>query len=490
MSERRRRAKIVATVGPASSSREVLGQLVEAGVDVVRLNQSHGKRKDHEQLIALVREVAIATDRFVGVLVDLMGPRFRLGVIDGVRELSRGDELTIGDDGGEDIPLDDADVVQYLRRDERVLIDNGLIEAAVVWKRGRRARLRILSGGSVSTRKGINLPDSDIPFSISRKDRLDARMAVECGADFVAASYVGSADDVRSVRKMLKRLGGEDMPIIAKLERARAVDRLDEIIEESDAVMVARGDLGVEMEPHQVPVLQKRIIDGGWRLGKPVIVATQMLESMMEHPRPTRAESSDVANAVFDRADAMMLSGETAAGRYPVQAVQMMDRIIREAEEHLESGYSRSTAHTGTSRERAFDVEPPRRPGNPEIAETIALAAVVSALRRQAKCIVVLTQGGFTARMLSSRRPSTPVIALTQSARSARRLQIVWSVQPVMMKGEVEHHDEVVGLVDRHLLEQRLVDVGDEIAILMGDPIRERPPTNLLRLHRVRRPRR
>lgn len=480
-----RRAKIVATFGPSSSSPEMIARLIRSGVNVVRLNLSHGTRDEHRELVRRVRRVADEERQFVAIMIDLMGPRYRLGQMDGEVMLRRGRRVTMGRAGANvDLPLDDGSILRHLAKGERILLDNGLIAARVVAKERGRVVLKVSSEGPVSSRKGINLPDSKLPFRISDKDDADLAMAVEENADYVAASYVGEARDVVKVRKALQAHGG-DIPIVAKLERGRAIENLDAIVDASDAVMVARGDLGVEVPLHEVPILQKRIVDLGWRKSKPVIVATQMLESMMQNPRPTRAETSDVANAIYDGADAVMLSGETAAGRYPVEVVETMARIVVEAEHHRLETDSSEAARSGGAL-RAFDLEPPVRPGTLEISETISAAAVLAARQLGARYIVALTQGGFTVRMLAARRPSTSVVALTQNRQSARRLQLVWGIVPIFMSGEVHHHDEVVRLVDDHLLDAKLADPGDRIALLMGDPIQSRPPTNLLRLHTVR----
>jgi pyruvate kinase len=319
-----RRAKIVATLGPASADRSSLSRLLRAGVDVVRLNVSHGERDQHRQVIRLVRELDRELSRFTAVVVDLMGPRYRLGQVAQGVVLRRGQTVTLGSAKGAELDLDD-DILEHVRTGERVLIDNGLVEMEVLAKRRGLLRAKVVSGGPVSTRKGINLPDSDLPFSVSAKDRADIEMAVEEQADYLAASYVGSARDVAAVRTAGERAGGA-LPVIAKLERGRAVDHVEEIVVASDAVMVARGDLGVEVPLHRVPVIQKRIVEAGLRHAKPVIVATQMLESMMEHPRPTRAESSDVANAVFDGADAMMLSGDAHQPAAPAPGAPGLSR--------------------------------------------------------------------------------------------------------------------------------------------------------------------
>ncbi len=479
-----RRAKIVATIGPASSSARTLARLIRAGVNVVRLNQSHGVQEEHRRLIRRVREVSDEAGRPVGVMVDLMGPRHRLGRFEGARMLRTGDVASLGADADADLPLD-RDMVEYVEPGERILIDDGRVQLEVRSKRPGRIEAEVQVGGAVSSRKGVNLPDSRLPFRISGKDLGDIRMAVEEDADFLAASYVGTPADVAQVREA-SRAAGRALPVIAKLERRRALEHLDEIVLEADAVMVARGDLGVEIPLHEVPVVQKRIIESGWRHVRPVIVATQMLESMVEHPRPTRAESSDVANAVFDGADAVMLSGESAAGRYPLEAVQTMHRIIAESERYNLSRHASQPVGFHTMEVGPYDIEPPHRPGTLEIPETVSAAAILSARHLTAQGIVVLSQGGFTARQVACRRPSTPVFAFTREARSMRELQLTWGVHSVRMEQEVHHHDEVVAMVDRQLLAGNLALPGDVIVLLMGDPIQDRPPTNLMRIHRVR----
>ncbi len=487
-----RRAKIVATLGPASEGERLLGRLLRAGVDVVRLNLSHGSHEEHRARIALVRELADAQRKHVAVLLDLMGPRFRLGVIaGGPRVLRKGERVVLdepGPAGGVDLPVDDPEFLGHLEPGERVLVDNGRVELRVTAKRRGRVEARVVHGGTIATRKGINIPDTDLPFAISRKDRADIAFAVAEGADYLAASYIGRGEELERLRAVARRAGRE-LPIVAKLERARAIEHLDEITAAADAVMVARGDLGVEMPLHQVPVLQKRIVAAGRRLGKPVIVATQMLESMIDQPRPTRAEASDVANAVFDGADALMLSGETAAGRHPVEAVRTMDRIILEAERY----------RWASGRREGWTPAPERPlvPGETEelserdthlgIADVVCSAAAHAAAQLGARCIVAFSQGGFTARMIARYRPAVPIVVFTNDPRVARRMQLVWGVQPALIEERVEEVAGVVRVVDRMLLAARLVRPGDPVVILMGDPIRERPLTNLLRVHRVRR---
>ena len=486
-----RRAKIVATLGPASRDPETFRRMLGAGVDVVRLNLSHGTREDHSAMIAMVRRISAEEGRIVPVFADLMGPRYRLGPIaEGPKTLEPETMVTLGGVGDDvDLPFEEPQFLEHLRPGERVLIDNGLVELEVTRIGRDRVEASVRHGGPVSTRKGINLPDTDLPFTITEKDLGDIQFAVREKVDFLAISFVGSPDDVEAVRRVVRGLGGY-APLIAKLERATVTQHIDRTVQAADAVMVARGDLGVEVPLHRVPVLQKQIIAAGRLHGKPVIVATQMLESMMQQPRPTRAESSDVANAVFDRADALMLSGETAAGEFPVEAVRTMGQIILESETYrlppLPSG--RGTAGLGPL--APGDLERTQmnasRDLNLDIPEVICAAAVHATSSLQVSRIVAFSQGGFTARMLGRYRPRPGLTVFTRDSRIAHQVQLIWGARPLLMDVEVEHHDEVVSVVDRLLLEQGLAEPGDRILILMGDPIHERPLTNLMRIHVVK----
>lgn len=477
-----RRAKIMATLGPASRSPDTLRELLRAGLDVVRLNLSHGTHDGHRELIRRVREVAAEEDRQVPVVLDLMGPRYRLGTFDGRRKLEAGSQVRLGLAGEDaELPIEEG-VLEHLEPGERLLIDNGLIELRVVEREARAVTARVETGGFVSSRKGLNLPDTRLPFSVSDKDAEDIEFAVAEDVDYLAASYVAAAAHLESVRGRVREAGG-DIPLVAKLERSAAVENLEPIIGASDALMVARGDLGVEVPLHRVPVLQKQIIDAGRRAGRPVIVATQMLESMIEQPRPTRAEATDVANAVFDGADALMLSGETAAGKHPVAAVATMARIITEAE-----GYPAGRRAGLLDRLQEEQAEGGERLAPREewlIPDLVATAAVHVAARPEVRWIVAFSQGGFTARLISRHRPESPILVFTNDDRVARKIQLVWGVRPLHLEAEVEHHDEVVEVVERQLLAQGLVEPGEVIVILMGDPIPEKPLTNLMRLHRI-----
>ncbi len=494
-----RRAKIVATLGPASASEDVLRRLLEAGLDVVRLNLSHGDHDWHRERIRLVRRLAAEVDRHVPVVLDLMGPRYRLGQIDGTLTLETDDRIVLGAAGdGVDLPVDSPEILPLLREGERVLIDQGLVELEVEEHHGDRVQVHVLSGGEVSTRKGINLPDTDIGFEITEKDRGDIVFAVTEEVDYLAASYVGRAADLHALRGAVAGAGGS-IPLIAKLERSRAMDNLEEIVAAADSVMVARGDLGVEVPLHRVPVLQKRIITAGRRSGKPVIVATQMLESMMEQPRPTRAEATDVANAVFDGADALMLSGETAAGNFPVESVATMARIIAEAESYRSFGAASdlrrssgepTAASGGQAGEKVGNVLGRLEDESIDIADMVSAAAVYAALELGACGLVAFTQSGFTGRLIARYRPSTPIVVFTPDPVIARQLALVWGVRPCVLDENLEHLDEVVRVVDRELLARDLAEPNEIIVILMGAPIAERRQANLMRVHRVRASRR
>ncbi|MFW6175473.1 MAG: pyruvate kinase, partial [Acidobacteriota bacterium] len=482
-----RRAKIMATLGPASSSGDVVGRMIDAGLDVVRLNLSHGSHDDHRHLIRTVREQARAKERFIPIVLDLMGPRYRLGEIrGGSRELEKGEVVTLvaEDRGAEGLPIGDPELLGHVRVGERVLLDNGLLELEVEASGPEAVRARVLQGGRVGSRKGINLPDTDMPFDISAKDREDVAFAVAEDVDYLAASYVHRAADLDALQEVVAEADGR-LPLIAKLERQGSIDRLEELVERSDAVMVARGDLGVEVPLHKVPVLQKEIIAAGWRRGKPVIVATQMLESMIEQPRPTRAEASDVANATFDGADALMLSGETAVGRYPVEAVEVMNRVVLEAEAYevrAKRARTQPAAFPTFSGQVALEAGAESAGADETTplatAEVVSAAAVYASEHLPVRQIVAFSQGGFTARMVARNRPDAPILVFTTDPAVARRIQLVWGVRPLLMDAEVEHHDEVVEVVERQLLETGSARPGEGIVILMGDPIRERPLTN------------
>lgn len=461
-----RRAKIVATLGPATAEESVLAQLLKAGADVLRLNMSHGDHESHRSNIALVRRVAAQLGKQVPLLLDLMGPRFRLGTLAEPRTLRRGERITLGEAAhAVDLPVDDPGFLRHLREGERVLIADGLVELEVLAKRARKVTARVLSAGTVSTRKGINLPDTRIPFSVSAKDRADIAFAIAEGADWLGASYIGRARDVETLREVVREAGHE-IPIVAKLERAAAVDHIDEIVAAADAVMVARGDLGVEMAPEDVPAIQKQIIAAGRKSGKPVVVATQMLDSMVHSPAPTRAEASDVATAVYDGADAVMLSAESASGQYPVEAVAMMDRIITRVE--------RDPAYR-----RILDAQhpDPQATGN----DAISAAAAQVAHTLSVAAIVTYTTSGSTVLRVARERPEVPILTLTASMATARALSMAWGAHCVKT-ADVKRFSEMVDKACRIALQQEIAKVGDRLVITAGVPFGTPGSTNILRV--------
>ncbi|HEX9983495.1 MAG TPA: pyruvate kinase [Thermoanaerobaculia bacterium] len=470
-----RRTKIIATLGPASSNEETLYRLLTSGVDVFRLNFSHGRHEDHEKVIRRVRDISTDLGRYVPIIGDIQGPKLRIGEVEGVHYLNDGQTFVISTEkrmGGSDgcsTPF--TPLPREVQSGHRILINDGLVELVVTNVDEKTVTTRVLHGGPISSKKGMNFPDSELTIpAITEKDREDVRFAVQHQLDYIAASFIRRRSDIEDLRRMLKEFGGEELEVIAKLEKPQAIDNLDEILQVSDGVMVARGDLGVELPPEIVPIMQKKILTAASRWGRFAITATQMLESMTTNSRPTRAEASDVANAIFDGSDAVMLSAETASGKYPVETVQMMARIVFAAE---------ANPHLGSARER----EPYR---TDEFTDALAGAANYAAEQIDAKYIVVFTQSGFTARLMSKFRPKAPIIALTPSSWVARRMNILWGVQPFVLKDAGEFHEQIVDHVDEVLLSKDIVRPGDRIVILMGSPIYQRAKTNLLRVHRVK----
>jgi pyruvate kinase len=474
-----RRTKIIATLGPACATEEMLTRLLTCGVDVFRLNFSHGTHEHHAAFIRMIREISTSIGRYIPIIGDIQGPKLRIGEVDGVVYLQTGQTFVISTTpvagNAQHVFTPFSPLPQEVQAGQRILINDGLVELVVTAVDQTHVTTRVIHGGPISSRKGMNFPDSELTIpAITDKDRIDVKFAVEQQVDYIAASFIRRRSDIEGLRDLLKSLGGNEMNVIAKLEKAQAIDNLDSILEVVDGVMVARGDLGVELPPERVPVIQKKILSTASRWGRFAITATQMLESMTTNSRPTRAEASDVANAIFDGSDAVMLSAETASGQYPAEAVQMMARIAIQAEEsqHLQGGKER---------------EPFRQVvESDEFTDALAGAANYAAEQLDAKFIVVFTQTGFTARLMSKFRPPVPIIALTPSSWVARRMNILWGVQPFVLKEAGEFHEQIVDRVDDFLLSKDIVRVGDRLVILMGSPLYQRAKTNLLRVHRVR----
>jgi len=472
-----RRAKIVCTLGPACEAPETILKLLQHGMDVARLNFSHGSHEEHARVIECIRAASRQLIRPVAVLQDLQGPKIRTGPLKAGREgvtVRAGSEILITTEAeviGDEklISTTYPFLAQDVRPGDRLLVDDGLLEFRVLRTDGVRVTAEVVEGGILKEHKGINLPGVSLRVeALSEKDRADLRFGVEHGVDYVALSFVRTADDVRQARHALDELG-RALPIIAKIEKPEALQNLDEIIEAADGLMVARGDLGVEVPPEQVPTLQKTIVRKGSHAGKPVIIATQMLESMIEHPRPTRAEASDVANAIWDGADAVMLSGETASGRFPLLAVQIMDRIIREAEQNFLMA-------------RPRQLEVPAAPL--AFNDVVASAAVRAALESDSRCIACFTVGGTTARLLSRYRPHVPIVAYSPEQKVRRRMALYWGVTPRIME-PIRDPDAMAQLVGDRLLQDELAMPGDRVVLVYGSPLGEPGHTNSLRLHQI-----
>jgi pyruvate kinase len=466
-----RRTKIVCTIGPASQGPATLEALIRAGMDVARLNFSHGTHEDHARVIRQIRETAARLEKPVAILQDLQGPKIRLGPFrEGRAELVRGAEFTLTTrpvEGNAGIASTTyAGLAADVKPGDRLLIADGLVELRVLETDGQAVRTAVVVGGEIGDHKGINLPGAAVTTpSLSEKDREDLRFGIQQGVDLLAVSFVRGPDDLRQARARIAEAGG-DLPVIAKLEKPEAVRRLGEILDVADGVMVARGDLGVELPLEEVPVVQKAIIRRAREHAIPVITATQMLESMTDHPRPTRAEASDVANAIFDGTDAVMLSAETAVGRYPVQTVEVMSRIAV----HAEGAPELATA-------------PPIQRAS-VFPDVISEAACRAADEINARAIVAFTQSGFTARLISKYRPRVPVLAFSPSEAVRRRLGLVWGVLPRPIP-LIEQTDALLARIEATLLAEGSVRPGDPLVLVAGLPIWVRGTTNLIQLHRV-----
>jgi pyruvate kinase len=462
-----RRTKIVATIGPASATPERLAQLARAGMDGARLNLSHGTHDEHRERARLVRETEAELGRPIALIADLQGPKLRIGDLDEPIELHRGENIVVAGGAASsngELPVSPSVISEVLQPGHDVLIDDGLVRLRVEAVESGRARCAVVIGGVVSSHKGVNLPGVPIPIpSLTRKDMDDLELAVELGVDFIALSFVRSAADVRDLRALIEQAGSH-AHVIAKIEKAEAVDVLAEVLEETDAVMVARGDLGVEIGPALVPLLQKRIIIEALERGKPVITATQMLESMVHQAEPTRAEASDVANAVLDGSSALMLSGETAVGQYPVESVAYMDRIARAVEPSL--GYRHQL---------------PEVDEEPTVGQAMSNAACDLAEALRAKAILVPTFSGRTASVVARLRPRRPIIALTHHDYALRQMALEWGVKPMMIP-ECENFDALLQRSLQAARESGLVEEGGRVVVAAGTAVNLPGTTNLIKV--------
>lgn len=470
-----RKTKIVCTIGPSSEPPEMLRKLVEAGMNVARLNFSHGDFEEHGGRITNIRKVSQELNRTVAILLDTKGPEIRTGKLrEEPIELIQDETITLtteeilGD--AKRISITYAQLPQDVEVGSTILIDDGLIGLRVTAVNGTEIECHIVNGGTLKSKKGVNVPGVRISLpGITEKDAADIVFGIEQGVDFIAASFVRKASDVLEIRELLEKHNANHIHIISKIENQEGVDNLDEILEVSDGLMVARGDLGVEIPAEEVPLVQKRMIEKCNLAGKPVITATQMLDSMQRNPRPTRAEASDVANAIFDGTDAIMLSGETAAGKYPVESVQTMSRIAEKAESALE--YREIFTKQSLAQQTT-------------ITEAISQAVANSALDLDAKAIITSTESGYTARMVSKYRPKAPIVAVTPNAQIMRRLCLVWGVVPV--EGvDAMNTDEMFQMALDRSMKADLIKLGDLVIITAGVPVGRSGTTNLIKIHHV-----
>ncbi|MFC5468888.1 pyruvate kinase [Cohnella suwonensis] len=470
-----RKTKIVCTIGPSSESLENTKKLIAAGMNVARLNFSHGDFEEHGNRIRTIRQACKELNKTVAILLDTKGPEIRLGKLkEEPLELVQGEYLTLtteeilGDINR--VPITYKELPGDVHVGSTILIDDGLIGMTVVDIQGTEIKCQIVNSGQIKSKKGVNVPGVAISMpGLTEKDIGDIKFGIEIGVDFIAASFVRRASDVLEIRELLERHDARHIHIISKIENQQGVDNLDEILEVSDGLMVARGDLGVEIPAEEVPLVQKLMIEKCNRAGKPVITATQMLDSMQRNPRPTRAEASDVANAIFDGTDAIMLSGETAAGKYPVESVETMSRIAVRAESalHYREIFTKQANAQQTS-----------------VTEAISQAVANAALDLDAKAIVTSTESGYTARMISKYKPKSQIIAVTPVEQVLRRLQLVWGVNPV--KGvSATTTDEMFEIAVKGALETGYVRLGDTIIITAGVPVGRSGTTNLIKIHNV-----
>ena len=463
-----RRTKIVATIGPASSSEDALASIIEAGMDGARLNFSHGQHEVHAENARRVREAQAAAGRPIALIADLQGPKLRVGDLSQPITLTKDDEIVVsGADGAsnpDDLPVLPAVIGSVLEPGHDVLIDDGLVKLKVQRVESGRALCRVVTGGPVASHKGVNVPGVQLPVpSLTQKDLADLELAVELGVDYVAQSFVRSRADVTALRARLEEAGSEAW-VIAKIELKEAVDAVEDILDEADAVMIARGDLGVEIGAAEVPLLQKRIILGALDRGKPAITATQMLESMVHHAEPTRAEASDVANAILDGTSAVMLSAETAVGEYPIEAVQTMDRIACAVEPSL--GYRHQLPSAAEA---------------PTVGRAMSNAACDLAEALGAKAILVPTFTGRTASAVARLRPQRPIVALTHISVSLRHMAIEWGVTPL----EIPESSDVEDLFARSIAAARaagIVDPGDRVVLTAGTAVNLPGSTNVIKV--------
>ena len=468
------KTKIIATIGPASNTKSMLKKLAKAGMNVARLNFSHGSYKEHGKVIRRIRSLSEELEQPIGILLDLQGPKIRTGMLKDRKPVLLKKNKTIRITS-KDVPGGTADIisttytmlVKDVKKGDKILLDDGLIELRAISSTKDTVTCKIINGGILKEHKGINLPGVDVSApSLTEKDKMDLEFGIRSGVDTIALSFVRSPADIRYIKSQMKRQGSH-IPVIAKIEKPEAVETLDEILKVADGVMIARGDLGVELRPEQVPNIQKSIIDKAIRTNKPVITATQMLESMSNNPVPTRAEASDVANAIFDGTDAIMLSGETASGKYPVKAVQMMSRIAFEAE-------ASPFMHYNIQHERDYD---------DQVTHAVAQSSVNILHELDADAIVVFSVSGRTSKFISKQRPSKPVYAFSPSKRVFNCLSLVWGITPLIIP-KINDAKRIIDAGEKILRNKKLIGGNNLVIIVTGLALKP-GSTNMIKIHKV-----
>ena len=473
-----RKTRIICTIGPASREPGVLRQLASAGLDVARLNLAHGSHQEHAENVARIRAVSEERDQPIAIQVDLQGPKLRMGeMVEGGVVVHQDTVVTlttedlVGEEPGA-LPVQNENLPGLVHPGDPILIDDGLIELEVIEVRGREVRCRVRVGGPIKSNKGMNLPgvSADLP-SVTDKDVDDLDAALGWGVDWIALSFVRCADDIHKLRRLIASRTDDPVPVMAKIEKPQALQHLDAIIDASDAVMVARGDLGIEIPPEDVPMAQKRVIEACNAAGVPVVTATQMLDSMIRNPRPTRAEASDVANAILDGTDAVMLSGETSIGSYPLEAAQTMARIATQVERHHDEFGGRAFCPVPGDRTRS-------------IANAVGHSARDIARHLGAAAIIAPTASGYTAHVMSSYRPHTSIVAITPERRVQRRLMLYWGVTPLLAP-RTDNTDQMIRQAVQVARERELIANGDTVVITAGTALSEPGTTNLVRVYVV-----
>lgn len=467
------KTKIIATIGPSSRTRSVLKNMISSGMNVARLNFSHGSYQEHRKVINDIRSLSREMNKSIGILLDLQGPKIRTGTLRGGKPvlLKKNETIRITTRN----ILGTADIItttyprliEDVKRNDKILLDDGRIELKVVSKTKNTVICKIINGGLLKEHKGINLPGVNVSApSLTDKDRKDLSFGIKMGVDFFALSFVRAAGDLRSIKSLIKKQGS-DIPVIAKIEKPEAVDNLDEILQVADGIMVARGDLGVEMRPEQVPAIQKYIIHKAIHENKPVITATQMLETMTDNPLPTRAEASDVANAIYDGTDAIMLSGETAVGRYPLKSVQMMAKIAAEAEKSPFMKYNLQ-----------YEKDP-----HDLVIHAVAQSCVNIIHELDAKAIISFSVSGQTSKLISKQRPSAPIFSFSPSKKIYKRMSLVWGVVPLLIP-EFKNTKRIITAGENIMVKNKFVKKNDLVVIVTGLALKS-GSTNMIKIHRV-----